>query len=214
MPFVFRTTKELEAQIDGFLDAVSEAGLLYRQAVASYLAHNLENFEASLTSLRRLENKADDLRRQVENHLYRHSLIPQHRGDVLGLLESIDNVIDQTKESLVIFSVEAPRIPEELHAEYIELADVAVAAAEQLVLATRGFFRDVRTVGDHLHKVYFFEKEADKISEHLKRRIFGTDLELAVKFHLRNAVVHVDSLADMAEASADRLRIYAIKRTL
>jgi predicted phosphate transport protein (TIGR00153 family) len=212
MPFVFHTTKELETQIDGFLDAVSEGALLYRQALGSYLNNNLEKFEERLTALRGLENKADDLRRQVENHLYRHSLIPEHRGDVLGLLESMDNVIDMAKESLVILSVETPHVPEQWHAVYLELADMAVAAAEQCVLTARAFFRDVKSVGDYLHKVYFFEKEADKIAEQLKREIFASELELSEKFHMRNAVCHVDAVADMAEDSADRLRIYAIKR--
>lgn len=213
MPFVFRTTKELEAQIDSFLDAVSEGALLYRQSLGSYLSGDHDKFEERLTALRGLEKKADDLRRQVENHLYRHSLIPEHRGDVLGLLESMDNIINSAKKSLVILSVETPNIPVDWHPFYLELADMAVAAAEQCVLAARAFFRDVRSVGDCLHKVYFFEKEADKIAEQLKRKIFGSDLDLSQKFHLRNAVAHVDALADMAEDSADRVRIYAIKRS-
>ena len=212
MPILFHTTKELEAQIDGFLDAVSEGALLFKQALASYLSGDGEKFEESLASLRGLENKADDLRRRVENQLYRHSLIPEHRGDVLGLLESLDDVIDDAKDSIAIFSVEKPSIPAELHSDFLDLADMAVQASEQVVLAARAFFRDVRAVGDYLHKVYFYEKEADKISERLKRRIFASDADLSEKFHQRNAVLHVDSVADMAEDSADRLRIYSIKR--
>lgn len=213
MPMIFRTTKELEVQIDGFLDAVSEGALLFEQAMVSYLAEESEKFEERLASLRLLENKADDLRRQVENHLYRHSLIPEHRGDVLGLLESMDDVIDHAKESIVIFCIESPQIPAELHSDFRELAAMATKATEHLVVAARAFFRDVRMVGDSLHKVYFYEKEADKISEKLKRQIFASDLELSEKFHLRNAVKNVDTVADQSEDSADRLRIYAIKRT-
>ena len=59
-----------------------------------------------------------------------------------------------------------------------------------------------------------YEKEADKISTQLKRDIFGSDLDLAHKAHLRNFVEQIDNVADWAEDVADRLAIYAIKRTV
>jgi hypothetical protein len=43
--------------------------------------------------------------------------------------------------------------------------------------------------------------------------IFAGDLELARKAQLRNFVEHIDNIADAAEDVADRLAIYAIKRS-
>ena len=61
----------------------------------------------------------------------------------------------------------------------------------------------------------FYEKEADKVSTKLKRAIFDSDdLELANKSHLRNFVEHIDNIADWSEDVADRLAIYAIKRSI
>ena len=87
-------------------------------------------------------------------------------------------------------------------------------AVDCLVLASRAFFRDIDAVGHHNHKVMFFEKEADKVSTRLKRAIFDSDLGLDRKIHLRHFVEHIDNVADRAEDVADRLAIYAIKRTM
>jgi predicted phosphate transport protein (TIGR00153 family) len=215
MAILFRATKALEAQIDEYLDTISQGVLIFKEGVRNYLEKSDESFEDHLASIDSLEAKADDLRRNIESNLYSHSLIPEHRGDVLGLLESIDDVIDTAKETLNQFSIEIPYIPEILNKEYIELTNVATNAADEIVTATRAFFKDINKVKDHLHKVYFYEKEADKAGYRLKRQIFRTDnIDLSQKFHLRHFALHIDIIADMAENVADRLAIYTIKRTL
>lgn len=214
MPILFKSTKMLEAQIDEFLDAVSQGALVFKHGIKNYLDNQKPNFEDNITTIRDLEKKADTLRRRIESHLYSQSLIPEHRGDVLGLLENMDNVIDIAKGSLNYFSVETPDIHIDLIKDFVELSDKSALAAESIVLAARAFFRDVNAVKDHLHKVYFYEKEADKIADRLKRHIFKLKMDLSNKMHLTHFVQHVDFLADRAEEVADRLSIYTIKRSV
>ena len=209
---VFQKTKELELQADQFLDAVSEGTLVFKKGVSHYLDGNLDGLAECLREVDELEGRADELRRQIESRLYVHSLIPDQRGDVLGLLESTDDVIDTANETLAHFDVEKPEIPPELHESFRELTEQSAAAAEALVLAARAFFRDVNAVKDHLHKVYFYEGEADKVSLDLRRRIFALDTQLSHQLHLRQFVKIIEDVSDRAEAVADRITIYAIKR--
>jgi len=214
MAILFKKTRVLENQIDEFLDAVSLGGIVFKQGMNDYMDGQAENFKKSLISISKLENKADDIRRKVETRLYSHSLIPEHRGDVLGLLENMDDVIDTAKSALTQFSTESPDILPELKKEYMELTEMAVQAIESVVLSARAFFRDVDAVKNYLHKVYFYEKEADKIVNRLTHHIFESNIELSRKIHLRFFAFHVEHLADAAENVADRLAIYTIKRTL
>jgi uncharacterized protein len=215
MTLLFRRTRALEAQIDELLDAISEGTLVFQQGIADYLQKDAERFEQRLKAIAAFESKADALRREIETRLYRESLIPDHRGDVLGLLENIDNVIDEAKKTLHQFAVERPDVPADLTGEYLDLAKAGVDAAQHLVSAVRAFFRDITAVPDHIHKVYFYEKEADRLADRLKRKIFARDdLDLARKIHLRYFCLHVETLSDRAEEVADRLAIYTIKRTL
>lgn len=213
MSILFHSTKKLEHQVDAFFDAVSEGMIVFCAGVNDYLAQDVTRFEQHLTDINRLERDADRLRRDIETSLYSHSLIPEHRGDVLGLLESIDDVIDVAKETLHQFDVERPFIPETFNSAFSELTAKATQAAEMIVISARAFFRDINAVKDHLHKVFFFEKEADAIADRLKRRVFeSNELELAQKMHLRYFALHIDTIADEAEDAADRLTISAIKR--
>jgi len=211
---LFRTSAVVEQQIDEFLDQVAEGALVYRAGVEAYLAGDLDELALRLAAIDQLESKADILSKSVEAQLYSHSLIPDHRGDVLGLLENTDNVIDTAKSSLHQFSIECPVIPEEFEDGYRRLARASAQAAEAVVMAARTFFRDPAAVKDHLFKVHHWEKDADKLSDGLKRRIFASGLELAHKTQLRYFAHNVEKVSDEAEAVADRLAIYAIKRNL
>ena len=66
-----------------------------------------------------------------------------------------------------------------------------------------------------MHKVAFWETEADKLSTSLQKNIFASkELGLDLKMQLRDLVRHIDGIADHAEDMADALAIYVIKRSL
>lgn len=208
-----KRSKVLEGEIDELLDTISRGSLLFRRGIQEYLDGGLGPFEEAIAETARLENRADELRRSIESRLYLHSLIPEMRGDVLGLLESMDTVINSEKKTLLQFSVELPRVPAEFGADVLALTDVSLAAADEMVTAVRAFFHDFNMVKNYLHKVYFYEKEADRISDRLKRRIFASGLDLAQKMHLRYFALHIETISDYAEDVADRLTISSIKRS-
>jgi hypothetical protein len=212
---LFRRTKALESEIDQFLDKISQASLLFKRAIQVYVESGCtEEFDEKLHQVNELESTADHLRRTIETQLYSQTLIPESRGDVLGLLENLDSVINDLEGALWGFSIENPEIPEEYRADYVALTDMVVQAVESLVMASRAFFRNIEAVPDHNHKVMFYEKEADRVSTKLKKAIFGSDLPLSRKAHLRHFVEYIDNVADRSEDVADRLAIYTIKRTV
>ncbi|MCB5254683.1 MAG: DUF47 family protein [Candidatus Cloacimonetes bacterium] len=214
MALLLKTTRFVESQIDNFLDMVSDSATTFQLAIQDYLAGRIDQFEERLTQIRELEHRADDLRVSIERFLYERTLIPENRGDVLAILENTDEVIDNIKDSLVQFSIEMPDIPEDLDDLWIQTTKASVAAVEQLVFAVRSFFRDLSSVNNYIHKVYFFEREADQIGEKLRRKIFGMDINLSRQSQLRFFAIHIEKISDAAQDVCDRLAIYTIKRQL
>jgi uncharacterized protein len=208
------TNKSIEL-IDNFLNTIDQGALIFKEGVKNYLYGNRENFVDNLKTLSALETDADILRRKVENILYTHSLMPQLRGDIMRLLEELDNIIDLAKKSLFQFDVEVPNIPAELNQDLIKLTELSASAVESVIPAARAYFRSPETVKEKIHRVYLFEKEADKMADSIKRRVFQElpIARLSEKFHLRYFTLHIEILSDAAERAADLLSIMAIKRT-
>jgi uncharacterized protein len=209
---LFKKSKELESQIDEFLDLIVSGGLLFRQGVRFYLQDRSEEFEQRLEDLRNTERQADMLRRGIESRLYIHTLIPESRGDVLGLLESADKVLNIITATLLKLAVEQPETPFDLNDLFLDLADASIAAEEQMVKSIRAYFRDVNHVRDHIGQVQFFREESNRLAEKYKRTVFRRELRLSHKIHLRYFTEHVERIAEEAEDVSDRVAIAAIKR--
>src|SRR6056297_2220792 len=216
MSILFGKAKNIEAEIEQFFDKISEAGLIFSAGIKDYLDGDFEQFHNRIKDINKQEGEADNLRREIRYYLYTKMLIPESRGDVLGLLETSDNVIDMTKTVLSHFDIENPTIPSELNSEFLKLADASVNALSNLVKANRAFFKNNNIIHDYIHKVHFHEHEADRIEEKLKKLIFQSENYggLAEKLQLRDFVTYISSLADESEDVAERLSVYSIKRSI
>jgi len=213
---LFNRAKTVEANIDKYLDNILKAALVFDQAIKDYFEGKTENFEEKTEDIKKLESESDDVRRDIKHTLYKELLIPDARGDVLGLLESLDDVIDTAQTVLIRFSIEKPIIWEPLKADFLELSGTSTKCVEEIVKAARAFFREPSNVAAGLVKVHFFEHEADKIEERIMRKAFDGDFieKFSERVHMRYFAERISMLADEAEAVADRLDIYTIKRTV
>lgn len=214
MAILFKNAITLEVKIQHYLDNVTNSGILFQEGIDDYLNGDMTQFANKLADIRQNEEAADELRREIRYRLYRKMLIPESRGDVLGLLETTDNVIDATKKVLGHFDVEKPNIREFLRPIFAKLAKASADALDNVVRADRAFFTNKENVEDYIHKVHFYEHEADQLEEQAKKAIFeSTEIpELAEKLQLRDFVELIASLSDESEDVAERLSVYAIKR--
>jgi len=214
--FSFKHANKSIELIDKFLNTIDQGVLIFKEGVRNYLYNNRENFLDNLRTLSNLETEADIIKRKVETILYTQSLMPQLRGDIMRLLDVLDNIIDLAKTNLFQFDVEIPFIPTEIHQDLIKLTELSGSAVDSVIPATRAYFRDPESVKEKLHRVYLFEKEADKLADAIKRRVFHDmpNLKLSEKFHLRYFTLHIETISDAAERAADMLTIMAIKRSI
>jgi len=212
MAILFKNTKDLEGKIDSFLDLIIKGGFLFKQGIKYYLDEDTDEFEKRIKSIDKTESEADILRREIETRLYAETLIPESRGDVLGILEGCDKVLNITAETLMQFSTEIPYVLPEVKAKYLDLTDASVSALEEMVVAVRAYFRDITKVRDHITKVQLYESESDKIAFKIKHIVFRKDIQLSQKIHMRYFALHIETIADEAEDLCDRLSIAAIKR--
>ena len=213
MGILNRHTKKIIIRIDEFFDIVEEGLLIFKEGVKTYIRHDKETFQRQLRRIEELEARADKLQKSIENDLIIHSVLPQHRGEVVTILEGIDDLIDTCKEILQQFDVEIPDIPESLHSDFVSLTEIVTNAGEELIPASRAFFKQPHMVRDQLNKVYFYEREGDNLSNKIKKEIFHNynDLSLAEKSHLRYFAHHIERLSDRAENVADLLSSLSIR---
>ena len=129
------------------------------------------------------------------------------------LLDKLDDILDTAKEVISQFDVEVPQIPAVLNNDFARLTDISFSAAEAAVSGARVFFTEPRLIKDYIHKVSFYEREADKLANNIKRKLFQeiNGIELAQKIHLRYFALHIEQISDCAEEVANILSLLSIK---
>ena len=214
---IFGRSKAVERKIDDFLDKVSESALV----IVANLHHALDESYSGVdeVELRRVEQMLElkrscsGLRRDIETELYTQMLVPDLLGDIASLVEALHHLVESMHHAMRFSRYSRLPPPDYLRSDGKELANAVGHAVEQLVLAARAFFRDFTHVRDFVHKVGFYESEADTMRDRLLEKIYGSNLKLAEQDHIARAVRDLDGVADQAERIADTLTIYAIKRS-
>ncbi len=209
---IFKTSKDVALSLDDFFDKIDLGTLNFKKGVNHYLDGNSTEFEQNLTYIKTLEHEADSIQRKIENDFYLHSLMPNYASDILNLLESVDDIIDMSKDVLSQFEVETPHIPAFLKNDYAELTKLSAKSVENVIPAARIFFTSPDEVKDKIQKVLFYHRETNTLSTNIKRKIFQeTDLKLSEKLHLRYFALHIEQVSDMAKVVAQQLSSLVIK---
>lgn len=212
----FKRTEELENDINKYLDIVEKSILIFNRDISNYVKKNWEEFEDCKHDIRDIENEADEYQKDIKYKLYKYMLIPESRGDVLTLLENIDNIVDMAKKILTQVAIEKPQIPEFLEKDFIEMTEITTKAIDALVRSLRSYFEQISMVNESVNKVHFYEHEVDKIEERLNRKIFSSEKfeNFCKKIHLRYFTEKIASLSDEAETISEKVSVAAIKRSI
>ena len=93
--FFLKRNKLLLEKIDQYMEVCDSDMQIFEQAVDQYIKHgNSADFEALLLKAREFEGSADSILHNIQNSLYKKSLLPESRGDLMRLLERYDDIVD------------------------------------------------------------------------------------------------------------------------
>lgn len=211
----FQRTGRLIAEIDGFMDKVSEAIMVLEQTLLDYAEQGPgEHLEGRLKQIRAIESRCDELRRGIANVMFAEMLMPDTRGDILSLLDETDNVLDHCTHVVVGLAVERPELPAETQEEFKKIIVEVSKSGQAMMDGARAYFKEPQAVRNHVHKIGFHEDEATTIGFQLGRRIFDSDLPLERKRQLVDWIVYLRQIASQANDVGDRMAIFAVKRSL
>jgi predicted phosphate transport protein (TIGR00153 family) len=206
--------KSVIDKIKAYLDQVDRCRNRFRVSIEKLVLEpgNEEN-QAIVEEVHRSESKADDLRRSIELQLYERALIPESRGDVLGLLETMDAIPGMFQSLCYQLLLERIVFPDQFRERYLHLVDVNVKSYDLVREAVLGLFysKDVKAQTDLVDAA---ESDSDHMERDLIRDIFSSKLDKADKILLKDIVVYTGDISDQAETVKDRLILAIVKRKI
>ncbi|MCB0503910.1 MAG: DUF47 family protein [Cyclobacteriaceae bacterium] len=213
---LFGQSKKLEKKIEEYLIRIMDSILIFQEGVNDYLDGNLKDIPKTAEQISSIKDEAAQKRRDIEEFLYKEMLIPDARGDVLELLESMGKISERSSKILGNLAIEKPDLTGRLRHHFQKLTRLSVYCVDELKNASIAYFTNISAVKSYNKKVYFYENEVDKVEEEIKKVVFATEKieRLSHKMQIRYFAEKIAELSDMSERVADDLNIYVIKQSI
>jgi len=213
MSFFWKRQEDIEARIDKYFDQCDACLDAFEKAFALIMdVGQGEAFEAAVQKTHEAESSADDLRRELELTLYGKALLPESRGDLLGLLETYDQLPNMAQT--VLFALRCQRVvfPKELLTGFKNLVQLNLQAYGLARKCVDELFHNPKVILYTARDVDSKESESDRAERQMICSIFDSGMDIGTKLMFKELVLLIGHLSDLAEAVADRVSIIAIKR--
>lgn len=209
----WKKERKVEEAIEDYLQETERCLSGFGDAFDVYFREGLgEQFEQLVEKTHVYERSADDKRRRLEAAMYDKALIPESRGDILGMLEALDLVPNKCESVLYQVWMQNMVIPSRFTEQIHSLVQVNIESYTSLCRTMRDLFARVKQVDPGAAKVSDCEERSDQIERSLIKSIFDSDEDKGDKILLKELVLEIGSISDRAENAADRLRNIAVKR--
>lgn len=159
-----------------------------------------------------LESEADKLRRETEKGINEGAFLPNFRGDLTELMELVDKIANKAEYVADLFSLQKPKIPEELKGYLLKQLEISLKAFRSLRKAVESLFEDLAKVESYVLEVERFEHEEDMVEKEALKKLFDMEIEKCEKIELKEIMRSIGDIADRAEDASDRILVIVAKR--
>jgi len=211
---LFKKKSQVQKLIQEQVSLVAQGLGFLKEAVKLYLEGDKEGCELKTRVVEQMETKADEVKRKAEKALYEGMYLPLFRGDLLDLMELIDDVADEAERIVDFLSIENPEIPSSWNEKMRRIVEKGILAFNLFRESFMLLHEDTRKAFSHAYKVKEVEKEVDRLQDGLNREIFQSNLQLAHKIQLRDLVIRMGFISDSSENAADKISMISIKRRI
>ena len=211
--FLFKKEQQVEQLIYGYLDNLKMVHENFLKAMNVYFERGFcEDFEFLIEQTHKLESKADDTRYEIETLMYAKALIPESRGDILGLLEAIDQIPGLFELILYMIQTQRLAVPDFLVTDIRELVSVSLQCCDLLVKEVEALFRKSEEIRSLVATIDNNESHCDHIERRIITRIFDSDLDPFQKLQLKEMVIQLGEISDQTDRVSRRVHIISVKR--
>lgn len=207
--------RQLQEQIAEYCDQIKRCLEVFEGALAGYCRdHERSVLLKGWEDVHKAESRADDLRRSTEILMYTKTLFPESRGDIMGLLETMDRVPNQTESVIRSLRNGYVQIPDDLVPGVLELAAICRECGEAMIEAVGQLFANYLHAAEIALKIDGLESKADALESQLIQSLFAGDAPDLQKVLVRDVIKSIAGISDRAEDVGDRIRIIVAKRSI
>lgn len=211
--FLFKKERQIETLIYSYLDNLKMAQENFQKSLDTFFEKGFcEELDFLIEQTHKFESRADDIRNEIETMMYAKALIPESRGDILGLLEAIDEIPNIFEHVLYMIQTQKLTVPTFITVDIRDLLRVSLECCDLLVSQVKALFTKTEEIRAFVSTIDNNESRCDHIERRIITKIFNSDLDPFLKVQLKELIIHMGEISDQADRVSRRVYIISIKR--
>jgi predicted phosphate transport protein (TIGR00153 family) len=211
--FLFRKQHQLQSLIYDYLDTLKLIQDNFSRGVTVCLENPCSEDLAFLAKqTHKFESKADDIREEIKTMMYGKVLIPESRGDIMGLMEAMDLIPGLFERILYMIQTQELVIPKFIAAEFRDLVRISLECCDQLRRQVTALFKKTEDIRALSNTIDLNESHCDHLERRLITKIFRSGMDPFIKLQLKELILQVGEISDQADRVARRVNIIYMKR--
>ncbi|MBC8419932.1 MAG: DUF47 family protein [Proteobacteria bacterium] len=209
----FKKERQVESLINQYLEHLAMSKNHFGEAMNICLNKGLcDDFDFRTRLTHKFESKADDVREKIKELMYGKALLPESRGDIMGLLEAMDQIPRLFELVLQMIKTQKLLIPEFISLEIKELLEVSMDSCELMLKQVDTLFQRTEGIRALVATIDHNESRCDHIERGIITKIFDSDLDPFQKLQLKEMIVNMGEIPDQTDRISKRVNIISMKR--
>jgi len=215
MKFLFRKQRQVQILIRRYLEELCHVQQAFSKAINSCLdGDSREDFMVLVDEAHRYESRADDVREEIKTLMYSKVLLPESRGDIMGLLESIDSIPHTLEIILNMIWTQKLGIPDLIAPDVRKMISLSMETYDLMIRQVEDLFQRGRRIPEFLDVIDEKESQCDVIERQIITTLFDSEIDPFLKLQLKELVVFVGDITDQIDRVSKRINIISLKRRI
>ena len=211
--FFFKRQRQVESLIYSYLDNLQMTETRFDEALTTCLDKGIcEHFDFLTEQTHKYESKADDIREDIKALMYGKALIPESRGDIMGLVEAIDHIPRIFELLLHMIRTQKLVIPDFIVPDIKELIRISLESCHLMYKQVKALFKKSDELKPLVSSIDHNESHCDHIERHIISKIFDSDIDPFQKLQLKEMIIHMGEISDEVDRVSKRMNIISMKR--
>lgn len=211
--FLFKKEQQVQELISKYLDNLRKTQEHFEKAIDCFFDFGLgQNCDFLIEQTHKFESRADDIRNEIIEMMYSKVLIPESRGDIFRLLESIDLIPTHFETVLFMIQGQKLKVPDFITPDLRELMRVSLESCDLVIRQVEAYFKKTEDIKALVSTIDSHESRCDHMEREIVGKIFDSHMDPFEKMQLKELVGRIGEISDQADRVSRTVYIINIKR--
>jgi len=211
---MLKKEREVNFLLEKHLDEIKEWLKVSSEALSSYLSDDIEKISHLLLSKNLIHTSLEAGRQEIWQRLCNGAYFPVIRGDLYGIVKSVDRIADAATLSCETFLYLKPEIPIKIKNQFATIVRMVFFLFRPIHESVLYYLRGddvLKVIRKNVDEFLVKRAEVNALASTLKNQIYSSDLDHWQKSHLNDCLQSISSISSQSAETNDQIQLIMVK---